>query len=128
MNSKILIVDDTEAALREMTRILRRTGMELVTATSGMEAMKLLITEKPVLVFLDLILPEMNGDAICKFVKERPDLRDTVVIIVTAAGEQYLQRCFRSGCDAYLIKPIVESDILEKVKTIFDEKGIPVSW
>lgn len=128
MRSKLLIVDDTEGVLNEMARILGRTGMEIITAGSGMEAMKLLIREKPLVAFLDLMLPEMNGDIICKFVKERPDLQHTSVIIVTAAGEQYLQRCFQCGCDAYVLKPILEDDILEKVKTILDEKGIPATW
>jgi len=128
LDKKILVVDDSVGVLREMVRILKQTGLEVITASSGMEAMKMMMAEKPILVFLDLMLPEMNGDIVCKFIKGMPDIKDTPVIIVTAAGEQYLQRCFQSGCDAYIIKPVSENDILQKVKTIFDERNIPVSW
>lgn len=128
MDKKILVVDDSVGVLREMVRILKQTGLEVLTASSGTEAMKLMIREKPILVFLDLMLPEMNGDVVCKFIKGMPEIKCTPVIIVTAAGEQHLQRCFQSGCDAYVIKPVSEDDILQKVKTVFDERDIPVSW
>lgn len=122
---KILLVDDNSSMIEAEKEILKEFNFEIFTAMDGVEAIKLINTVKPFLVFLDLMLPNMNGDAICSYIKNSPQLKDIAVIIVTAKNDpNYLERCFRSGCDAYVVKPIEKDDIIKKVKIIMQEKGI----
>jgi two-component system alkaline phosphatase synthesis response regulator PhoP len=119
---KVLLVDDVRGILEQEKTILEPLNLELLTAEHGTEALKIITQEKPDIVLLDLMLPGMNGDTICKFVKARPDLATVSVVIVTARDdEKELQRCFQSGCDAYVTKPIDAGDLLNKVQILIDE-------
>lgn len=127
--STILLVDDQKSILDLERSFLKGTGLRVVTASTGSEALKAIITERPDVVFLDLMLPGMNGDAVCNFVKGREELKDISVIILTAKDDQSsLQRCFQCGCDAYVTKPISREEFLSKIKFVLDEKGIYLSW
>ena len=119
---KVLLVDDVRSILEQEKGILAPLGVDILTAEHGTEALKVITQEKPDIVLLDLMLPGMNGDTICKFVKSRPDLSGVQVVIVTARDdEKELQRCFASGCDAYVTKPINTEDLLNKVQILIDE-------
>jgi CheY-like chemotaxis protein len=119
---KILLVDDVRSIIEQEKVILEPLGCEYLTAEHGTEALKVITQQKPDIVLLDLMLPGMNGDTICKFVKTRPDLASIFVVIVTGRDdEKELQRCFASGCDAYVTKPIDAADLLEKVQILLDE-------
>ena len=119
---KILIVDDVRNIIEQEREILSALDVDILTSEHGTEALKVITQEKPDIVLLDLMLPGMNGDTICKFVKARPELSGTAVVIVTARDdEKELQRCFASGCDAYVTKPIDTSDLLDKVQILIDE-------
>lgn len=122
---KILLVDDNASILKAEKEILKDFDFEILEAMDGAEAIKIVNSEKPFLVFLDLMLPTINGDAVCRYIKENPQLKDISVIIVTAKDDpDYLERCFRSGCDAYVVKPIDGDDLVKKVKIIMQEKGL----
>lgn len=119
---KVLLVDDVRAIIEQEKELLAGMGLEFTSAEHGTEALKAITQQKPDIVLLDLMLPGMNGDTICKFVKGRPDLAGTFVIIVTARDdEKELQRCFASGCDAYVTKPIDAADLVNKVQILLDE-------
>lgn len=127
MAPKILLVDDSPSILNIEKEYLKETEIEIITATTGTEALRKITTEKPVLVFLDLMLPELNGDILCKYIKEKEELKDIAVIIVTAKNDpKQIQRCYMGGCDAYVVKPITKEDILEKARIVLSEKGISI--
>lgn len=123
------MVDDSNKALQQEKKLLERTGVKIITASTGPEAVKMVHTERPDIVFLDLMLPEMGGDAVCRFIKSDPKLSDVAVIIVTARTEEkVMQRCFQCGCDAYVTKPFKPEELLRKLKVILDEKEIYLNW
>ena len=118
----VLIVDDVRTIIEQEKEILAPLDLEYLTAEHGVEALKIITQQKPDIVLLDLMLPGMNGDTICKFVKARAELAKTFVVIVTARDdEKELQRCFQSGCDAYVTKPINAEDLTNKVQILIDE-------
>ncbi len=122
---KVLIVDDNPSVVTQEKQMLSDFNFDIITAADGTEAIKKVTTEKPFLVLLDLILPKINGDAVCKYIKEHPELHDTAVIIVTSKDDpNYLERCFRSGCDAYVVKPLHKDDLNKKIRIIMQEKGL----
>lgn len=113
---KILIADDMETVVKLETILLRRTGSEIIVAKTGTEALKKIQTERPKVVLLDIAMPEMNGDVVCKFVKGNPSLKDTKIIIITAKGEKDAEeRCKNAGCDYFMTKPIKHTELLKIV-------------
>ncbi len=125
--AKILIVDDVEQILEEEERIIRGISKELdiVRAMNGQDAIKAIVAHRPDIVFLDLILPDLHGDAVCKWVKSKPELAEVNIVIVTARNDEgQLQRSFQSGCDAYVTKPIDTADLTSKIDLLLSEKGI----
>lgn len=114
--SKILIADDMDTVIKLETILLRRTGSEILVARTGTEALKKVQSERPRIVLLDLAMPEMNGDVVCKFIKGNPSLKDTKVIIITAKGEKDSEkRCRNAGCDHFMTKPIKHTELLRVV-------------
>ena len=125
--AKILIVDDVVAILEEEERIINSISpdIDIVRAENGQDAIKAIVAHRPDIVFLDLILPDLHGDAVCKWVKSKAELADVNIVIVTARNDEaQLQRSFQSGCDAYVNKPIDEQDLQAKVEMLLSEKGI----
>ncbi len=120
--ARILLVDDVRSILEQEREILAGLDLEMLTCENGTDALKMILHEKPDIVLLDLMLPGMNGDTICKVIKSRPELANVSVVIVTARDdEKELQRCFASGCDAYVTKPIDPADLIQKVQILLDE-------
>jgi len=125
----VLIVDDSPQVLEAEKKLLEKTGVDVHCAYTGPEAIKYVHTEKPHLVFLDLLLPEMGGDAVCRYIKSDPKLKDIAVIMVTALTDEHaMQRCFRCGCDAYVTKPFQPEELLRKLKVVMDEREIYLDW
>jgi len=113
---KILIADDMDTFLRLEKMLLEHSGYEIIMAKSGAETLKKIQTEHPNLVFLDLMMPDMSGDTICRFVKTNKSLQHIPVIMVTTKSEpEYIERCKKAGCDDYLKKPITKRDLLDTI-------------
>lgn len=125
--AKILLVDDVAAILEEEERVVKSLSPDITVLKvgTGQDAIKAIVAQRPDVVFLDLILPDLHGDAVCKWVKSKPELADVNIVIVTARNDDaQLQRSFQSGCDAYVTKPIDAEDIKTKVNMLLSEKGI----
>lgn len=125
--AKILLVDDVAAILEEEERVVKSLSPDITVLKvgTGQDAIKAIVAQRPDVVFLDLILPDLHGDAVCKWVKSKPELADVNIVIVTARNDEaQLQRSFQSGCDAYVTKPIDAEDIKNKVNMLLSEKGI----
>jgi len=113
---KILIADDMETFLRLEKMLLERSGYEILMAKSGPEAIKKIQSEKPSLVFLDLLMPEMNGDVVCRFVKSNKALKHIPVIMVTTkSDDESRERCTQAGCEDYITKPVTQRDLFDKI-------------
>lgn len=104
---KIVIADDVELFLMLEKTFFNREEFELVTARNGEEALKAIRETNPDLVFLDLYMPDMNGDECCRILKQDVMLRHIPIVMVTTAGrEEDLTRCRNAGCDDIVNKPI----------------------
>jgi len=105
---KILLVDDVKLFISlEKTFFQRKESFKVLTASSGKEALVLVESEQPDLVYMDLFMPEMNGDECCRRIKESDFGRDIPVVMVTSAGNaEDIARCEAAGCDEIVTKPI----------------------
>lgn len=122
MDPKILIVDD-EAHIRillERTLIdFEDEGVEILMAENGEEALELIKTEKPALVFLDVMMPKMNGFDVCHTVKNELKMDDVYIVLLTAKGQEYdKQKGTDVGADVYMTKPFDPDEIYDKVEEV----------
>jgi uncharacterized protein (TIGR02266 family) len=111
---KVVLADDVELFLMLENSFFNRNDFELITARSGLEILKVIREAKPDLVFMDLDMPEMNGDDCCRIVKKDVMNRHIPVIIVTQGGrKEAIERCRMSGCDDIVLKPINRNNFME---------------
>lgn len=118
MSQKILIVDDEPnivILMEQALESLEDEGVELLTARNGVEALETIKTEKPNLVFLDVMMPKMSGLEVCEVVKHELQMTDVYIIMLTAKGQEFdKQKGMDVGADLYLTKPFRPKEVLEK--------------
>jgi two-component system, OmpR family, alkaline phosphatase synthesis response regulator PhoP len=122
MEQKLLIVDD-EAHIRmlleQTLEELEDDGVNFYSAQNGEEAFEIIKTEQPQLVFLDVMMPKMNGMEVCRKVKKELALNDVFIVLLTAKGQELdRQKGQEVGADLYMTKPFDPEVILEKAKEI----------
>ncbi len=116
--SLILIVDDNPQNIQVLGNIIENGDYELAIATNGEDALDLLQVEKPDLVLLDIMMPEMDGYEVCKKIKENKKTKDIPVIFLTAKRElDDLIKAFNVGGVDYVTKPFNADELLARVKT-----------
>lgn len=114
---KILIVDDSATTLMMEQMVLRAQPYSIVTAKNGREAIERAASEKPDLILLDVVMPEMNGFEACRRIRQQPATRAVPIIMVTTRGEeQSVESGFESGCSDYITKPINGAELLTKIR------------
>lgn len=115
----ILLVDDEPDILEFVGYNLSSAGYNVVTAENGLDALKIAKKERPQLIILDVMMPEMDGIEACENIRKIPDLKDTVITFLTARGEDYSQVAgFDAGADDYITKPIKPKVLLSRVKAL----------
>ena len=114
---KILLVDDSATTLMMEQMVLRAQPYNIVTAKNGREAIERAAAERPDLILLDVVMPEMNGFEACRRIRQHPSTKTTPIIMVTTRGEeQSVETGFESGCNDYITKPINGAELLTKVR------------
>ena len=103
-----LLVDDLEENLLSLEAVLRRDGLQVLKATSAVQALELLLKNEVALALLDVQMPEMDGLEAAQEVCRRlaPANRPFMIALTANAGEGERQRCLDAGMDEYLSKPI----------------------
>ena len=122
MAQKILIVDD-EAHIRmlieQTLEELEENDVEFLTAENGEIALEIIQEEKPDLVFLDVMMPKMNGMEVCRKVKKELQMNNIFIILLTAKGQEMdRQKGQDVGADVYMTKPFDPEALLEKAKEV----------
>ena len=118
MEQKLLIVDDEAHIcmfIGQTLEELEDEGVNFFTAENGEQALEIIQTEKPQLVFLDVMMPKMNGMEVCRRVKKELGLNDVFIVLLTAKGQELdRQKGQEVGADVYMTKPFDPEKILEK--------------
>ena len=116
---KILLVDDEPDILEIVGYNLSNEGYQIITAENGNQAVKKAKKELPHLIILDVMMPEMDGMEACELIRKNPDLQNTLIVFLSARGEDYSQMAgFDAGADDYITKPIKPKVLVSKVKAL----------
>ncbi len=117
--AKILVVDDTPENVLLLGDILAGKGYAVVTARSGAEGLRQVEVERPDLVLLDVVMPEMSGYEVCRKLRGDPSTEILPVIMVTALDPaQERLKGLEAGADDFLIKPINQAELLARVRSL----------
>ncbi len=117
MSDKILVVDDEPRVVRLVSEVLRALGYQVIAASSGEPAIKMVALEQPDLVLLDILLPHgLDGYEVCRRIREFSDV--AVIMLTAKALESDLLCGFDAGADDYLTKPFSAKELVARVKAV----------
>ncbi len=120
---RILLVDDETDILEFLGYNLRKEGFEVFTAQNGKEALKVAKEKKPHLTLLDVMMPQMDGMETCKEMRKDTELKDTIIVFLTARSEDYSQIAgFDVGGDDYVTKPVRPKVLVSRLKALLRRK------
>ena len=125
MPKKILIVDDDPALVEMVVIVLTEKGYEVIKATDGQEALKIMFDGKPDLVLLDVVMPRMNGWQTCSRIR---DFSATVPVIMLSGKQRTEDDVVRGldyGADDYLLKPVGSKELVARVRAILRRVELP---
>ncbi len=116
MSKKILVVDDSSTDLLKLKGIVASTGNTVVTATSGVEAVKKAKSEEPDLIFMDVVMDDMDGFKACRDISRDPATKDIPVVFITSKHNRAdLIWAEKQGGKALVSKPYTDDQILEQI-------------
>jgi len=114
---KILVVEDEPIILKFVSFRLEQAGYEILTASDGEKALRLIKENKPDLVLLDVLIPRLNGYEVTRQVKEDESLKQIYIILFTASDPFIVQEKIKEVmADGYIIKPFDADKLLETIK------------
>lgn len=118
----ILIVDDSPTQALNLTRVLEKHGHQIITAEDGKQGVEVAIAEQPDMIFMDVVMPNLNGFQATRKITRDPTTKDIPVVLVTTK-DQDTDRVWgqRQGAKDYLVKPVDEDKLLAAVKNCIGE-------
>jgi chemosensory pili system protein ChpA (sensor histidine kinase/response regulator) len=123
-----MVVDDSITVRRVMERFLQRNGMRVVTAKDGLDAISALSENKPDIILLDIEMPRMDGYEFATHVRNDERVSDVPIIMITSrVGDKHRARAIEIGVNDYLGKPYQDSQLLDAIQRLLEERGISPS-
>lgn len=114
---RILVVDDSATIRRSAETMLSKEGCEVITAENGFEALSKITRHRPDLIFVDIMMPRLDGYQTCAIIKNNAEFRDTPVVMLTSKDGLFdMARGRVVGSDQYLTKPFTREELLGAVK------------
>lgn len=118
---RILVVDDDPSIRKFVQANLEARDYKVFVAVDGEESLLIAEKEKPDLIILDIVMPEMDGFSVCRKIREWSDV--PIIMVSAREGENDKERCEACGADDYLVKPFVLRELLYQVKALLKQKG-----
>ena len=121
---KILLVDDEPDILEFISYNLVKEGFEVFTCGNGKDAIQMARQERPQIIILDVMMPDLDGIETCRVIRETPELKDVLIAFLTARNEDYSQIAgFDAGADDYINKPIKPRVLVSRIKALLRRPG-----
>jgi len=116
---KILIVDDEPNILLSLEFLMQKNGFEVLIARNGQEAVATIEQQKPAIVILDIMMPDLDGYAICEFIRRKSPIPSAKVIFLSAKTKpEDIEKGYAVGADRYVSKPFSTRKLLQEVKAM----------
>ena len=113
---RVLVIDDSATIRRSAEIALKQAGCHVLCAVDGFDALSKIIDSQPDVIFMDIMMPRLDGYATCTMLKRNPTFRDTPVIMLSSKDSVFDQARGRlAGADQYLIKPFTRQSLLQSL-------------
>jgi twitching motility two-component system response regulator PilG len=113
---KVMIIDDSKTIRKSAETLLSKEGCEVLTAEDGFEALAIIAVNKPDIIFVDIMMPRLDGYQTCTLIKNNRQFRDTPVVMLTSKDSIFDKARGRIvGSEEYLTKPFTRDDLLQAV-------------
>ena len=120
---KVMVIDDSKTIRRTAETLLRKEGCEVVTATDGFEALAKISDQQPQIIFVDIMMPRLDGYQTCALIKNNPQFRATPVIMLSSKDGLFDKARGRIvGSEQYLTKPFTREELLGAIRRHVDWK------
>jgi DNA-binding response OmpR family regulator len=117
MAKKVLLIDDEEEMVEMVAVSLLKAGYEVLSAFTSSEGMAKAVSEKPDVILLDVMMPEIDGFEVCNKLKGKEETKNIPVIFFTAMGTPDLEeKCLQAGACSCVVKPFDPEELIEKIK------------
>ena len=114
---KVMVIDDSKTIRRTAENLLKKEGCEVVTAVDGFEALSKIAEHKPSIIFVDIMMPRLDGYQTCALIKHNRMFKDTPVIMLSSKDSIFDRARGRIvGSEQYLTKPFTKEDLLGAIK------------
>ena len=114
---KVMVIDDSKTIRRTAETLLKREGYEVVTATDGYESLAKIADERPDIIFIDIMMPRLDGYQTCALIKNNREFRNTPVIMLSSKDGLFDKARGRIvGSEQYLTKPFTKDDLLGAIR------------
>lgn len=118
---KILVVDDDPYILMSLEFLMRKTGFDVTIARNGTEALELLDSYSPDAVLLDIMMPDVDGYALCTHIQQTPKHANCKVVFLSAKSKEAdIQKGYDLGADLYITKPFSNKDLVNQITSLLD--------
>lgn len=114
---KIMVIDDSKTIRRTAENLLSKAGCEVFTATDGFEALSLIADRRPDLIFVDIMMPRLDGYQTCALIKNNAEFKRTPVIMLSSKDGLFDKARGRIvGSEQYLTKPFTKDELLDAIR------------
>lgn len=116
-NITVMVVDDSATILRTAETLLKREGFNVVTADDGFEALPKIVEHQPAIIFMDIMMPRLDGYQTCSVIKNNSIFKDTPVIMLSSKDGVFDKaRGKLVGSEQFVTKPFTKDDLLEAIQ------------
>ena len=123
--SRILIADDNQPNVELLEAYLAEVDCDIAIAFDGQEALDKVASFQPDLILLDIMMPKLSGFEVCKQLKETPETRQIMILMVTALNELGdIERAVNAGTNDFISKPVTKLELLKRVENMLRLKDI----
>ena len=115
---KVLVIDDSKTIRRTAETLLKKVGCDVITAENGFEALPMITSNKPDIIFIDIMMPRLDGYQTCSLIKNNATFKKTPVIMLSSKDGLFDRAKGRVvGAEQYLTKPFARDDLLNAIRT-----------
>lgn len=116
LNVKVMVIDDSKTIRRSAESLLKKAGCEVVTAVDGFEALAKITVSKPDIIFVDIMMPRLDGYQTCALIKNNQSFKSTPVIMLSSKDSIFDRARGRIvGSEKYLTKPFSKEDLINAI-------------
>ena len=114
---KVMVIDDSKTIRRTAETLLKKAGCEVITATDGFEALSVIADSHPDIIFVDIMMPRLDGYQTCALIKNNKDFKKTPVVMLSSKDSLFDRARGRVvGSDRYMTKPFTTDELLNAIR------------